>query len=203
MSDGEYTQFLKRLDPKTAAQLDSRIDYLKRQFSKQYVEEFIGTEVFTGRPFDTDDKTQTDGILNITRYRSILGSIRIDIPSDANQMVKWDGRADIDKKNIINDTLIVQLPLASDTKDDKGHYFNYDYEFRFPLSQLRAIDEEMTIENIAKDNINHAICYTGMLVDTSAKDAPCKVVLYIDTFSLYIEGNEGHFIVSGPLFLTQ
>ena len=201
MSDSEYSHFLQNLDPKAAAQIDSRIDYLKRQFSKQYVEQFIGTDVFTGRPFVMENETNTDEIINIERYRSILGSLRIDIPSDASQMAMWSGRADIDKECIINDTLIVQLPVASNTKDNKGHYFNYYYEFRFPLPQLRAINNEMTIGNIAKENINHAISYTGTPVDTSAKDAPYKVVLYIDTFSLYIKGYEGHFNVNGLLFL--
>ena len=201
MSDSEYSHFLQKLDPKTAAQIDSRIDYLKRQFSKQYVEEFIGTDVFTGRPFVRQNETNTDEIINIERYRSILGSIRIDLPSDASQVAKWSGSEHIDKECITGDTLILQLPVASHTKDDKGHYFNYYYEFRFPLSQLRAINEEMTIENIARDNINHAISYTGTLVDTSAKDAPYKVVLYIDTFNLYRNDDEGHFNVNGLLFL--
>lgn len=201
MSDSEYSHFLQKLDPQTAARIDSRIDYLKRQFSKQHVEEFIGTDVFTGRPFVRQNETNTDEIINIERYRSILGSLRIDIPSDASQMAMWSGRADIDKECIINDTLIVQLPVASNTKDDKGHYFNYYYEFRFPLSQLRAINNEMTIENIARDNINHAISYTGTLVDTSDKDAPYKVILYINYFHLHLEDDKGYFSVDGLLFL--
>lgn len=201
MSDSEYSHFLQKLDPQTAARIDSRIDYLKRQFSKQHVEEFIGTDVFTGRPFVRQNETNTDEIINIERYRSILGSLKIDIPSDASQMAMWSGRTDIDKECIINDTLIVQLPVASNTKDNKGHYFNYYYEFRFPLSQLRAIDEEMTIENIARDNINHAISYTGTLVDTSDKDAPYKVILYINFFHLHLEDDKGYFSVDGLLFL--
>ena len=201
MSDNEYSQFLKRLDPKVAARIDSRIDYLKRQFSKESVQDFIESEVFTGRQLDNMEKG-TDQIIDIKRYRSILGSVRIDIPSNATQMLKWGGPSDIKKENIINDTLIVKLPVVSDTKDNKGHYFNIFYEFRFPLSQLRAIDEEMNIENMIKDDINHAISYTGTLVDTSIKNAPKQVILFIDTFNLYLEADEeGHFSVSGLLFL--
>ena len=201
MSDNEYSQFLKRLDPKVAARIDSRIDYLKRQFSRESVQDLIGTDVFTGRPFTDDIENDTDQIIDIERYRSILGSVRIDIPSNATQMLKWRGPTHIDKEDIINDTLVVKLPVVSDSKDDKGHYFNIFYEFRFPLSQLRAIDEEVNIENMLKDDICHAISYTGTLVDTSIRNAPEQVTLFIDTFNLYLSADEGHFNVSGPLFL--
>ena len=201
MSDNEYSQFLKRLDPKVAARIDSRIDYLKRQFSRESVQDLIGTDVFTGRPFTDDIENDTDQIIDIERYRSILGSVRIDIPSNATQMLKWGGPTHIDKEDIINDTLVVKLPVVSDSKDDKGHYFNIFYEFRFPLSQLRAIDEEVNIENMLKDDICHAISYTGTLVDTSIRNAPEQVTLFIDTFNLYLSADEGHFNVSGPLFL--
>ena len=116
-------------------------------------------------------------------------------------MLKWGGPTHIDKEDIINDTLVVKLPVVSDSKDDKGHYFNIFYEFRFPLSQLRAIDEEVNIENMLKDDICHAISYTGTLVDTSIRNAPEQVTLFIDTFILYLSADEGHFNVSGPLFL--
>lgn len=201
MSDNEYSQFLKRLDPKVAARIDSRIDYLKRQFSRESVQDLIGTDVFTGRPFTDDIENDTDQIIDIERYRSILGSVRIDIPSNATQMLKWGGPTHIDKEDIINDTLVVKLPVVSDSKDDKGHYFNIFYEFRFPLSQLRAIDEEVNIENMLKDDICHAISYTGTLVDTSIRNAPEQVTLFIDTFNLYLSADEGHFNVSGPLFI--
>lgn len=201
MSDNEYSQFLKRLDPKVAARIDSRIDYLKRQFSRESVQDLIGTDVFTGRPFTDDIENDIDQIIDIERYRSILGSVRIDIPSNATQMLKWGGPTHIDKEDIINDTLVVKLPVVSDSKDDKGHYFNIFYEFRFPLSQLRAIDEEVNIENMLKDDICHAISYTGTLVDTSIRNAPEQVTLFIDTFNLYLSADEGHFNVSGPLFI--
>lgn len=201
MSDNEYNQFLKSLEPKVAARIDSRIDYLKRQFSRQSVQDIIETDVFTGRPILADIENSEDQIIDIKRYRSILGSIHIDIPSNATQMLKWGGPCDIKKENIINDTLIVNLPVVSDTKDDKGHYFNIFYEFRFPLSQLRAIDEEMNIENMIKNDINHAISYNGTLVDTSITDAPKQVILFIDTFNLYLSDDEGHFSVNGLLFL--
>lgn len=201
MSDNEYSQFLKRLDPKVAARIDSRIDYLKRQFSRESVQDLIGTDVFTGRQFTDNIENDTDQIIDIERYRSILGSVRIDIPSNATQMLKWGGPTHIDKEDIINDTLVVKLPVVSDSKDDKGHYFNIFYEFRFPLSQLRAIDEEVNIENMLKDDICHAISYTGTLVDTSIRNAPEQVTLFIDTFNLYLSADEGHFNVSGPLFI--
>lgn len=202
MSDNEYSQFLKNLDPKVAAQIDSRIDYLKRQFSKQSVQDFISTDVFTGRHIEADIENH-DETIDIARYRSILGSIRINIPSNAIQMLKWSGAVDIDNECIIKDTLIVKLPVASDKKDEKGHYFNIYYEFLFPLSQLRAIDEEMNIENMLKDEINHAISYTGTLVDSNDLNAPTKVVLYLDTFHLHHDGNEGYFNVTGPIFMSD
>ena len=85
--------------------------------------------------------------------------------------------------------------------DPAYQLFNFFYEFRFPLSQLRAIDEEVNIENMLKDDICHAISYTGTLVDTSIRNAPEQVTLFIDTFNLYLSADEGHFNVSGPLFL--
>lgn len=61
----------------------------------------------------------------------------------------------------------------------------------------------MTPENIAKDDFNHAVSYTGTLVDASSTDAPAKVILYLDTFHLRHDGKEGYFSVTGPLFLTD
>ena len=84
-----------------------------------------------------------------------------------------------------------------------GDYLTLKYEFRIPLQQLRALENEMTPDNIAKDDFNHAISYTGTLVDASSTDAPAKVILYLDTFHLRHDGKEGYFSVSGPLFLTD
>ena len=49
MSDDEYGKFLSKLDSSVSHQLDSRIDYLKSQFSRQSVNEIIDTGVLTGR----------------------------------------------------------------------------------------------------------------------------------------------------------
>lgn len=201
MGNDEYGIFLNTLNSSVSHQLDSRIDYLKRQFSCQSVKNIIDTDVLTGRIPEHVFEDGKDGCVDIHRYRSILGSVRIDIPSNTTQMLKWDGYSDIDKDCIINDTLVVKLPVVSNSKDDKEHYFNIFYEFRFPLSQLRAINEEVNIENMIKDDINHAISYTGTLVDTSNTNIPKQAILFIDTFNLYFADDEGHFNVSGPLFL--
>jgi hypothetical protein len=61
----------------------------------------------------------------------------------------------------------------------------------------------MTPENIVKDDFNHAVSYTGTLADASAKDAPVKVILFLDTFHLRHDGKEGYFSVTGPLFIVE
>ena len=201
MSDGEYTQFLKRLDPKTAAQLDSRIDYLKRQFSRQTVMEFIGEEVFTGRSTESVFENGINGNIEIHRYRSILGDITFNLPQGVTRMCMIDDiPADFGKENIDDDTLTVHIHINTFHTDTKDWHIPLDYEFRFPLSQLRAMENEMQPENIGRHDYNHAICYTGRLVEETDEDVPDTVYLYLNTFNLHFDGKEGYFNASGPVF---
>ena len=201
MSDGEYTQFLKRLDPQTAAQLDSRIDYLKRQFSRQTVKEFIGEHVFTGRNTESVFEDEINGKIEIHRYRSILGDITFNLPQGVTRMCMIDDiPADFDKESIEDDTLTVHIHINTFHTDTKEWHIPLDYEFRFPLSQLRGMEEEMKPENMGKNDYNHAICYTGRLVEETDEDVPDTVYLYLDTFHVRFDGKEGYFNASGPVF---
>ncbi|MBR5934588.1 MAG: DUF4153 domain-containing protein [Bacteroidaceae bacterium] len=201
MSDGEYTQFLKRLDPQTAAQLDSRIDYLKRQFSRQTVKEFIGEHVFTGRNTESVFEDEINGKIEIHRYRSILGDITFNLPQGVTRMCMIDDiPADFDKESIDDDILTVHIHINTFHTDTKDWHIPLDYEFRFPLSQLRGMEEEMKPENMGKNDYNHAICYTGRLVEETDEDVPDTVYLYLDTFHVRFDGKEGYFNASGPVF---
>ena len=89
--------------------------------------------------------------------------------------------------------LTVQLPVSWDGNE-------LMYEFRIPVQQLRALEKEMTPENIAKDDFNHTISYIGTLVGKNKENAPTRVTLYLDTFHLRHDGKQGYFGVTGPLF---
>ncbi len=201
MGDDEYGIFLNTLDSSVSHQLDSRIDYLKRQFSRQSVKDIIDTGVLTGRIPEHVFEDGKDGNVEIHRYRSVLGSTSFNLPANASRMLMYDEHVDLDKDCIKDEILTVQLPVISDKTDKNGNYLTLMYEFRIPLQQLRALENEMTPENIAKNDFNHIISYSGTLVDASSTDAPAKVTLYLDTFHLRHDGKEGYFGVSGPLFL--
>ena len=203
MGDDEYGKFLSTLDPAVSHQIDSRIDYLKRQFSRQSVNNIIDTGVLTGRIPEHIFEDGKDGNVEIHRYRSILGSTSFNLPANASRMRMYDEHVDLDKGCIKDEILTLQLPVISDKTDKNGDYLTLKYEFRIPLQQLRALENEMTPDNIAKDDFNHAISYTGTLVDASSTDAPAKVILYLDTFHPRHDGKEGYFSVSGPLFLID
>ena len=200
MGDDEYGIFLNTLDSSVSHQLDSRIDYLKRQFSRQSVKDIVGSNVLTGRIPEHVFEDGKDGNVEIHRYRSVLGSTSFNLPYNATRMRMYDEHVDLDKECITDNILTVQLPLELEYN---GNTRTLTYQFCIPLSQLRALENELTPENIAKDDFNHAISYTGSLVDASAKNAPSKVILFLDTFHLRHDGKEGYFGVTGPLFFGE
>ncbi len=200
MGDDEYGIFLNTLDSSVSHQLDSRIDYLKRQFSRQSVKDIVGSNVLTGRIPEHVFEDGKDGNVEIHRYRSVLGSTSFNLPYNATRMRMYDEHVDLDKECITDNILTVQLPVEFNYN---GNIRTLNYQFNIPLSQLRALENELTPENIAKDDFNHAISYTGTLVDASAKNAPSKVILFLDTFHLRHDGKEGYFGVTGPLFFVE
>ena len=192
MDDDTYGKFISTLDADVSHRLDSRIDYLKSQFSRKSVSDFIETGVLTGRVPEAVQDQEEDSNLNINRYRSILGETNFSLPANARSMSLYETTVDIDDKSIRNDVLTVQLPVSWDNKE-------LMYEFRIPMQQLRALEKEMTTENIAKGDINHIISYIGTLVGNN-DDVPARVALYLNTFQLYYSGKKGYFTIAGPLF---
>ena len=193
MDDDTYGKFISTLDADVSHRLDSRIDYLKSQFSRKSVSAFIETGVLTGRVPDSVQDQEADSTLNINRYRSILGETNFSLPANARSMILYQTTIDIDQNSIKEDILTVQLPVSWDNKE-------LMYEFRIPMQQLRALEKEMTTENIAKGDINHIISYIGTLVDPEHSDTPARVTLYLNTFQLYYGGKKGYFTIAGPLF---
>jgi hypothetical protein len=200
MGDDEYGIFLNTLDSSVSHQLDSRIDYLKRQFSRQSVKNIVGDGVITGRIPEHLFEDGKDGNVEIHRYRSILGGTSFNLPDNAHTMCLYEYNMDLEKDCITDDILTVQLPVETELN---GLSKTHKYEFRISISQLRALENEMTPDNIVKDDFNHAVSYTGTLVDASAKNIPSKVVLFLDTFHLRHDGKEGYFRVTGPLFIVE
>ena len=203
MGDDEYGKFISMLDPTVSHQLDSRIDYLKSKFSRQAVQDFIETGVLTGRIPETVFEDGKNGAVEIHRYRSILGSTSFNLPANASRIRLYDENTNLDKHCIKDDILTVQLPVTSDNTDKNGDYVTLMYEFRIPLQQLRALEKEMTLENVVKDDFNHAISYTGTLVENKDMNAPTEVILFLDTFGLHHDGNDGYFRVTGPMFMLN
>jgi hypothetical protein len=197
MGDDEYGKFLSKMDASVSHKLDSRIDYLKRQFSRQSVKDIVETGVLTGRIPEHVFQDGKDGNVEIHRYRSILGNTSFNLPENAHTMCLYEYNMDLKKDCITNDILTIQLPVES---EHNGSSRTLKYEFSIPLPQLRSLQEEMTPENIAKDDFNHVVSFTGTLVDASANDAPAKVTLFLDTFHLRHDGKEGYIRVTGPLF---
>ncbi len=200
MDEDAYGVLLSQLDRTLSHQLDSRMDYLKRQFSRQSIKGFIDTGVLTGRIPEVVFEDGKDGYVEIHRYRDVLGDTAFDLPSVARRVRMYDGYADLKQDAIKDEVLTVQLPVVADVTDRNGDDLTLMYEFRIPLQQLRALENEMTPENIAGDDFNHVISYTGTLVDTLVADAPAKVILFLNSFHLRHDGEEGHFSVSGLLF---
>ncbi len=197
MSDDEYGKFLSKLDSSVSHQLDSRIDYLKKQFSRQSVNDIIDTGVLTGRIPEHVFEDGKDGNVEIHRYRSILGDASFNLPQNASKMCLYEYNTDLKKNCIKDEILTVELPVEFDYNRSSR---TLKYEFSIPLSQLRALQEEMTPDNIIKDDFNHVVSLTGTLVGASANDAPAKVTLFLDTFHLRHDGKEGYIRVTGPLF---
>ena len=197
MSDDEYGKFLSKLDSSVSHQLDSRIDYLKSQFSRQSVNEIIDTGVLTGRIPEHVFEDGKDGNVEIHRYRSILGETSFNLPQNASKMCLYEYNTDLGKNCIKDEILTVELPVEFELNRSSK---TLKYEFSIPLSQLRALQEEMTPDNIVKDDFNHVVSFTGTLVGASANDAPAKVTLFLDTFHLRHDGKEGYIRVTGPLF---
>ena len=197
MSDDEYGKFLSKLDSSVSHQLDSRIDYLKSQFSRQSVNEIIDTGVLTGRIPEHVFEDGKDGNVEIHRYRSILGETSFNLPQNASKMCLYEYNTDLGKNCIKDEILTVELPVEFELNRSSK---TLKYEFSIPLSQLRALQEEMTPDNIIKDDFNHVVSLTGTLVGASANDAPAKVTLFLDTFHLRHDGKEGYIRVTGPLF---
>jgi hypothetical protein len=197
MGDDEYGKFLSKLDSSVSHQLDSRIDYLKRQFSRQSVADIIDTGVLTGRIPDATPEDGKDGHVEIHRYRSILGDTGFDIPQNASRMCLYEYNTDLGKDCIKDEILTVELPVEFEIDRSSR---TLKYEFRIPLSQLRALQEEMTPDNIIKDDFNHVVSLTGTLVGASDLNVPAKVILFLDTFHLRHDGKEGYIRVTGPLF---
>ena len=108
-------------------------------------------------------------------------------------MSLYETTVDIDQSSIKEDVLTVQLPVSCDGNE-------LMYEFRIPMQQLRALEKEVTTENIAKGDINHVISYIGTLVDPEHSDSLARVTLYLNTFQLYYSGKKGYFTIAGPLF---
>ena len=192
MDDDTYGKFISTLDADVSHRLDSRIDYLKSQFSRKSVSAFIETGVLTGRVPEAVQDQEADSTLNINRYRHILGETSFSLPANASSMSLYQTTVDIDQNSIKEDILTVQLPVSWDNKE-------LMYELRIPMQQLRALEKEITTENIAKGDINHIISYIGTLVGNNA-DAPARVTLYLNTFQLYYSGKKGYFTIAGPLF---
>ncbi len=201
MSDVEYSRLLDGLGPEAAKRLDDRLDYLKSTFSRQSVKAFIDQQVLTGYA-DAGLQNEDDGKekIQISRYRSILGDLSLGLPPNARHMRMYDGHVVLKQDDIKDEVLSVQLPVVSDQTDRNGDHPTRMYAFRIPLRQLRALENEMAPEKIIREEISHAVSYTGTLVDTSAVDAPAEVILFMDTFHLMSDGEEGFFDVSGPLF---
>ncbi len=197
MSDDEYGKFLSKLDSSVSHQLDSRIDYLKSQFSRQSVNDIIDTGVLTGRIPEHVFEDGKDGNVEIHRYRSILGETSFNLPQNASKMCLYEYNTDLGKNCIKDEILTVELPVEFELNRSSK---TLKYEFSIPLSQLRALQEEMTPDNIIKDDFNHVVSLTGTLVGASANDAPAKVTLFLDTFHLRHDGKEGYIRVTGPLF---
>ena len=197
MSDDEYGKFLSKLDSSVSHQLDSRIDYLKSQFSRQSVNDIIDTGVLTGRISEHVFEDGKDGNVEIHRYRSILGETSFNLPQNASKMCLYEYNTDLGKNCIKDEILTVELPVEFELNRSSK---TLKYEFSIPLSQLRALQEEMTPDNIIKDDFNHVVSLTGTLVGASANDAPAKVTLFLDTFHLRHDGKEGYIRVTGPLF---
>ena len=197
MSDDEYGKLLSKLDSSVSHQLDSRIDYLKSQFSRQSVNDIIDTGVLTGRISEHVFEDGKDGNVEIHRYRSILGETSFNLPQNASKMCLYEYNTDLGKNCIKDEILTVELPVEFELNRSSK---TLKYEFSIPLSQLRALQEEMTPDNIIKDDFNHVVSLTGTLVGASANDAPAKVTLFLDTFHLRHDGKEGYIRVTGPLF---
>lgn len=197
MSDDEYGKFLSKLDSSVSHKLDSRIDYLKSQFSRQSVNDIIDTGVLTGRIPEHVFEDGKDGNVEIHRYRSILGETSFNLPQNASKMCLYEYNTDLKKNCIKDEILTVELPVEFKLNRSSK---TLKYEFSIPLSQLRALQEEMTPDNIIKDDFNHVVSLTGTLVGASANDAPAKVTLFLDTFHLRHDGKEGYIRVTGPLF---
>ena len=197
MSDDEYGKFLSKLDSSVSHQLDSRIDYLKSQFSRQSVNDIIDTGVLTGRIPEHVFEDGKDGNVEIHRYRSILGETSFNLPQNASKMCLYEYNTDLGKNCIKDEILTVELPVEFEHNRSSR---TLKYEFSIPLSQLRALQEEMTPDNIIKDDLNHVVSLTGTLLGASANDAPAKVTLFLDTFHLRHDGKEGYIRVTGPLF---
>ena len=189
MDNAAYSEWLRSLDRETAAKADSRLEYLKREFSQSQVEYVIASDVWPGHVSRTDSKAKVtdDGSISLSSYQ-LMSDITIPVPEAATAFIETDGRTDISGRNIINDTLHISLPVVTvtePTENSQTEDGNITATFAIPMENLRS----------ASDGMSAKVC--------PYNDASGHYTLIIRNFSLSLNGDKdsGSCFINGLIFI--
>ena len=192
MDNDQYRKWLDSLEPEKATKADSRISYLKRQYSRQTVSFIIEDGVLTGgRAEAPKEKESEKNLLEMDCYRNILENVDFQIPDSVNLIRMVRGTFDIKADDYKDGFLTVKLDF--DNNDSGKEY----YTFRFRISELESLKDNAT-DMIHPEG--YAVRHTGI-----REGSPnTKVYLYISTFWIRLDSQEdGHFGLSGLLFTEK
>lgn len=188
MDEDRYNEWLLSLDSESAALADSRLSYLKREFSHRQTDSIINVEVWPGRVADYHSKESDDSATDNVEMVSLSGydmmpDTIISIPEGAVAFRMIDYSNDIRIDDIADDTLHFSIPAGSESAESPAL-------FNIPLDAWR----ELSDMNPYGKRPASPLCYS---------DVSGKHILIVRSFSLYAGRNGGNCNVIGLLFNMQ
>lgn len=185
MDDDGYRNWLLSLDNETAKKADSRLDYLKREFSRSQTDSIVNSDVWLGRLANSRseeaEKASDDSkTLNLYCNGTLPDSI-ISIPEGAAGFKMIDFSNEVKITDITDDTLHFYVPTDYAS-------FSTPVEFEIPLNRWRELSEKGYPYDIRPSD---PLSYT---------DVTGKYVLIVSNFYLYAGTEGGNCNIHGLFF---
>ena len=127
LSGDQYEKWLKSVDPKTAAAIDGKLDYLQDFYRYDSVKDLIGKDAVIGRVSEKKDENASGYEL----YSNTNLLTQVSLPSGYRQMT-WVGNERVE--NTLGDS--ERITVAVETIDGMRHSFDLS------VKALIALDEE-------------------------------------------------------------
>jgi len=175
----QYEDWLKTADPKVAASIDSKLDYLQKEFGYTTINELLGKDAVTGSVAVEDDTKLVTKSGRVSYYNSRLIE-NVALPQGYTRM-DWIDLDDAQVVEVQGDRLLiaVQMPGMQEDKDE--------YQFELSLRQLIERDNSKNQDSTA----------LPLIVDNG------KAALVVNGFSFDLEDGTIFFFRCSGLLLTK